>query len=311
VNEEAGIYDEMTEEKIEGKTAEEWFDLARKAKEPKKEIKYYTKGLELDPKNADAWNNKGTALCIHLERYEEAIGSFDKALEINPNFEEAKNNKRTAEEKIKEVSTAAEKPRLVIERAIYDPCKRDFIERRLPRMKEWIDHHDPGAYWFVVSLQNSSDNIIEGWGVGLETSSVLKIKEAKIEGIEYEIPNEAHLKSFKISVPKEYGIVILKGGVQRVYFKLHAEKPKTMYEISGVFKSEITGDVPIRAKEFKYLCDAGVSAEAVKAELKKTFSEKDAARLANTFRVVQEIRSSYCNTGTTAKEWGVKKKNKV
>jgi Tfp pilus assembly protein PilF len=73
VNEEAGIYDEMTEEKIEGKTAEEWFDLARKAKEPKKEIKYYTKGLELDPKNADAWNNKGTALCIHLERYEEAI----------------------------------------------------------------------------------------------------------------------------------------------------------------------------------------------------------------------------------------------
>lgn len=35
---------------------------------------------------------------------------------------------------------------------------------------------------------------------------------------------------------------------------------------------------------------AGVSPEAVKIELKKTFSEKDAARLANTFRVVQEIR---------------------
>ena len=65
------------------RTAEEWFDLARKAKEPKKEIKYYTKGLESDPKNADAWNNKGTALCIHLERYEEAIWCLDKALEIN------------------------------------------------------------------------------------------------------------------------------------------------------------------------------------------------------------------------------------
>jgi tetratricopeptide (TPR) repeat protein len=265
-----------------------------------------------------AWNNKGDAL-LNLKRYKEAIRCCDRALEVYPNFgsvptlliEEAKNNKRTAEEKIKEVSTAAEKPRLVIERAIYDPCKRDFIERRLPRMKEWIDHHDPGAYWFVVSLQNSSDNTIEGWGVGLETSSVLKIKEAKIEGIEYEIPNEAHLGLFKISVPKEYGIVIPKGGAQRVYFKLRAEKPKTMYEISGVFKSAITGDVPIRPKEFMYLCDADVSHVAVNAELKKTFSEKDAARLANTFRVVQEIRSSYCNTGTTAKEWGVKKKNKV
>lgn len=50
------------------------------------------------------------------------------------------------------------------------------------------------------------------------------------------------------------------------------------------------------------LCDTGVSPEAVKAELKKTFSEKDAARLANTFRIVQEIRSSYCNTDTKARE---------
>ncbi|MCK4730866.1 MAG: hypothetical protein KAT65_00280, partial [Methanophagales archaeon] len=61
------------------------------------------------------------------------------------------------------------------------------------------------------------------------------------------------------------------------------------YEISGVLKSEITGDVPIRAKEFKYLCDAGVSPEAVKAELKKTFSEKEAARLALSFKTVQEL----------------------
>lgn len=298
------------------KTAEEWFDLARKAKEPKKEKKYYTKGLELDPKNADAWNNKGTALCIHLERYEEAIECYDEAFEIDPNFEEARNNKKIAEEKIREekikkIPTMVEELGLTIGRAIYDPCKRDFIEGRLPRMKEWLKRYDPGAYWLVISIQNNTDKAIEEWDIELKFSSALKIKEAKIEGIEREIPHEAHLKSFKISVPKEYGIVISKGGAQRVYFKLHAEKTKTMYEISGVFKSEITGDVPIRAKEFKYLCDAGVSAEAVKAKLKKTFSEKDAARLANTFRVVQEIRSSYCNTGTTAKEWGVKKKNKV
>ena len=178
---------------------------------------------------------------------------------------------------------------ITIERAIYDPCKRDFIEGRLPRMKEWINRYDPGAYWFATSIQNNTDKTIEEWGVDLETSSALNINEAKIEGIEIEIPSESHLGLFKISVPKEYGIVIPKGGAQRIYFKLRAEKPKTTYEISGVFKSAITGDVPIRAKEFKYLCDTGVSPEAVKAELKKTFSEKDAARLALSFKTVQQI----------------------
>jgi len=191
---------------------------------------------------------------------------------------------------------------LSIERAIYDPCKRDFVERRLPRMKEWINRYDPGAYWFVISIQNNTNKTIEEWGVELETSAALKIKEAKIEGIEIEIPYEAHLNSFKISVPKEYGIVIPKGGAQRVYFKLHADKPKTTYEIRGVFKSEVTGDVPIRAKEFKYLCDAGVSPEAVKAELKKTFSEKDAARLALSFKILQEI-DRMCNTGAKTEEY--------
>ena len=67
--------------KIEGKTAEEWFDLGYKEKDPKKEIEYYSKCLKLDPKNADAWNNKGVAL-EKLGRYEEAIRCFDKALEI-------------------------------------------------------------------------------------------------------------------------------------------------------------------------------------------------------------------------------------
>ena len=193
-----------------------------------------------------------------------------------------------------------------IERAIYDPCKRDFIERRLPRMKEWINRYDPGAYWFVISIQNNTDRAIEEWGVELETSSALKIREARVEGIDYKIElretyPEPYKNVYAIGVPKEYGIVIPKGGAQRVYFKLRADKPKTVYEISGVFKSAI-GDVPIRAKEFKYLCDAGASPEAVKAELKKTFPEKDAVRLANAFRIAQEIRSSYCNTDTKASE---------
>ena len=196
--------------------------------------------------------------------------------------------------------------RITIERAIYDPCKRDFIEGALPRMKEWINRYDPSAYWFVISIQNNTNKTIEEWGVELETSSALKVEEVKIEGIDYKIElretyPEPYKNVYAIGVPKEYGIVIPKGGAQRVYFKLRAEKPKTVYEISGVFKSAI-GEVLIRAKEFKYLCDAGISPEAVKAELKKTFSEKDAARLALSFKIVQEI-DRMCNTGAKTEEY--------
>ena len=135
-------------------------------------------------------------------------------------------------------------------------------------MKEWINRYDPGAYWFAVSIQNNTDKAIEEWGVELETSSALKVEKAIIEGMEYKIElRELHPEPYKnvyaIGVPKEYGIVIPKGGAQRVYFKLHADKPKTTYEIRGVFKSAVTGDVPIRAKEFKYLCDAGSLRKAI------------------------------------------------
>jgi tetratricopeptide (TPR) repeat protein len=46
-------------------------------------IECYDKALEIDPKDSDAWNNKGTALG-KLGRYNEAIECFDKALEIDP-----------------------------------------------------------------------------------------------------------------------------------------------------------------------------------------------------------------------------------
>ncbi|NQE44885.1 hypothetical protein C5S31_02520, partial [ANME-1 cluster archaeon GoMg2] len=203
--------------------------------------------------------------------------------------------------RVEDHENPTEQKEITIERAIYDSCKRDFIERALPRMKEWINRYDPGAYWFAISIQNNTDRSIEEWDIDLEMSSALKVSEVKIEGIEREIPQEAHLGLFKISVPKEYGIVIPKGGTQRVYFKLRADKPKTTYEISGVFKSAI-GEVPIRAKEFKYLCDVRMSPEAVKPELKKAFSEKDAVRLALSFKTVQEI-DRMCNRDARTEEY--------
>lgn len=152
---------------------------------------------------------------------------------------------------------------LTIERTIYDPCKGDFLEGDLPRMKDWIYRHDPGAYWFAISIQNNTDKPITEWDIALTLSAALKVIDEKIEGVDRKIPHKTDLKSFKISVPEEYGTTIPKGGAQRVYFKLRAEKPKTTYEIGGVFKSKITGDVPIRPKEFKYLCDAGSLRKAI------------------------------------------------
>jgi tetratricopeptide (TPR) repeat protein len=52
-------------------------------KEYNEAIKYYDKALEIDPKYALAWNNKGVAVG-KLEKYNEAIGCYDKALEIDP-----------------------------------------------------------------------------------------------------------------------------------------------------------------------------------------------------------------------------------
>ena len=138
-------------------------------------IECNNKALKIDPKNVLLWNNKGESL-LNLGRYEEAIRCYDKALEINPNLEEAKNNKKIAEEKIKEeVSTVVKEHRFTIERAIYDPCKGDFVERALPRMKGWINRYDSGAYWFAVSIQNNTDKTIEEWGVELGFSSALKL----------------------------------------------------------------------------------------------------------------------------------------
>jgi tetratricopeptide (TPR) repeat protein len=51
-------------------------------------IKSYDKAIELDPKFAMAWHNKGNVLYT-LERPEEAIKSYDKAIELDPNLASA------------------------------------------------------------------------------------------------------------------------------------------------------------------------------------------------------------------------------
>jgi len=62
-----------------------------------KSIECYEMAIQENQQFADAWYNKGTALC-KLGRYREAINAFKHALEINPNHAKAKQNLQAIEE---------------------------------------------------------------------------------------------------------------------------------------------------------------------------------------------------------------------
>ena len=64
-------------------------------KEHGKAIKCYDKALEIDPKYALAWYNKGTTFA-KLGNYKEAIEYFDKVLAIDPKNVNALINKALA-----------------------------------------------------------------------------------------------------------------------------------------------------------------------------------------------------------------------
>ena len=100
--------------------------LGLKEKDPKKQIEYYSKCLELDPKNAVAWNNKGFAL-YKLGRYEEAIRCYDTALGINPEDAIACDNKIIVEEKLLKI----EKLRRKVEQWKREGYKVDDLEEML------------------------------------------------------------------------------------------------------------------------------------------------------------------------------------
>ncbi len=59
-------------------------------------IQDYDKAIELNPEYADAYNNRG-ATKVTLEQYREAIQDYDKALELNPGFSDAIHNRAVAQ----------------------------------------------------------------------------------------------------------------------------------------------------------------------------------------------------------------------
>ena len=79
-------------------------DWSAKAMELWKEVKYtnpnlaknyWDKAIAVNPKNAEAYNNRGLAL-YNLKLYQQAIADFSQALRINPQYAEALNNRGNA-----------------------------------------------------------------------------------------------------------------------------------------------------------------------------------------------------------------------
>ncbi|MCQ6962886.1 tetratricopeptide repeat protein [Methanolobus chelungpuianus] len=68
------------------KAAQNWLKLAENAKTPEKQVEYYTKALDANPYNAEAWFRKGRVLET-MGSFEEAQRCFDLATEIDPDYQ--------------------------------------------------------------------------------------------------------------------------------------------------------------------------------------------------------------------------------
>ncbi|MDP2218295.1 MAG: tetratricopeptide repeat protein [Methanolobus sp.] len=78
----------LNEVKSKGKikAAQNWLKMAENAKTPEKQVEYFTKALDANPYNAEAWFKKGRVL-EKMGNFEEAKRCFDLATEIDPDYQ--------------------------------------------------------------------------------------------------------------------------------------------------------------------------------------------------------------------------------
>src|SRR3989344_5784415 len=76
-----------------------------KLRDIEKSIASFDKAIELDPNDAQAYNNRGFAK-NKLGQYEQAIADFDKAIELNPNYAVAYNNRGYTKTKLEQFDEA-------------------------------------------------------------------------------------------------------------------------------------------------------------------------------------------------------------
>jgi tetratricopeptide (TPR) repeat protein len=72
--------------------ANEYFNKGLNATDLYQKIEFYSKSIELNPNDSDAYNNKGNAFG-NLGRNEEAIKCYNKSIELNPNDSNALENR--------------------------------------------------------------------------------------------------------------------------------------------------------------------------------------------------------------------------
>ncbi|MCK4827793.1 hypothetical protein KA005_69335, partial [bacterium] len=117
-----------------------------------------------------------------------------------------------------------------ISRTIYDPAVKDFVTespdaKALPHIKEWINDHNPVIYWYILRIDNPTDNDISQWAVELYAHQALTITEAFIDGSDrrFDLRKERHdpwTEKCVLSVPRQIGIPIVSKGTRRIFFKV-------------------------------------------------------------------------------------------
>lgn len=87
-----GAQSDEDEESTENTTHHQIINLALDETDLDRKIELYTKAIELNPNDAEAYNNRGCAYDDKGE-FDKAIKDYDKAIELNPNYAKTYNNK--------------------------------------------------------------------------------------------------------------------------------------------------------------------------------------------------------------------------
>ncbi len=90
-------------------------------------LRIFDKALHLDPKNSEAWINRGEALTT-IEKYDEAIKSFNTALKLEPDNIRGLSSKGLALERMKKPKKAKECYLAVINK---NPKELEYYDRIL------------------------------------------------------------------------------------------------------------------------------------------------------------------------------------
>ncbi len=89
------IIEAVIDQKIKSKTAIHFFkgETYYNKGQWGEAISEYNKAIEINPRFAEAYNNRGISFAQGKGQYDQAISDFDKAIEINSKFAEAYNNR--------------------------------------------------------------------------------------------------------------------------------------------------------------------------------------------------------------------------